>query len=210
MTDLSPLPAPDSDTRRIFLAVELSPDVHGAVAELSSRLQKGAQFTPARLVWAPESNLHVILYFLGPVSRAKTDALAREVQNYAPTCAPFTLDLRGVGIFPKQANVPPKVLWIGVHKPPAGLLTLRDACATAIRRAGLEVPDQDFLPHITLARFKSTKGLTPLMTQLRNHEFAKLGKSPVAQVTLMESITGGGQARYEAIARFPLADPKEG
>ncbi len=193
---------------RLFFAVEITEEVRAAVATLSTRLQKAAHFTPLRASWVPAESFHLTLYFLGNLERARAEVLARNLPRAAQGISPFILDFRKLGVFPPEGPKPPRVLWLGVHRPPEALSELRRNCATVIRAAGLEVPSQDFSPHLTLARFRSTKGLAVFRRQLREYENAKVGKSEVRRVVLMQSITGRGPARYEPWAAADFSPPK--
>jgi 2'-5' RNA ligase len=200
-----PQPAP----LRLFIAVELDDPTRLALTKLADSLAKAARFTPARLVWVPPQNFHLTLFFLGATPPGIAHEIARQMQYCASNCAPFALDVRHISTFPQTRGVPPKVLWVGIHRPPEALTALREAMADALRAAGARVPDQNFTPHITLARFKSTKGLTPLMNQIRPYQFTHVGVSRVDRVTLMESLTGDGPAVYRPVQQFPLAQSEE-
>lgn len=198
-----------SATPRLFLAVELTDTIRSQAASLSGRLQKAAHFTSLRATWVPPENLHLTLFFLGDVPAAQAQRLCRTMTDAAAAVPPFKLDFRKLGVFPPDGPKPPRVLWIGVHRPPEELIRLRRACSLAIQRAGLPVPDQDFTPHLTLARFRSTKGLGPFRQQLRTYEHAKIGTCGVHRLLLMESITGGGPARYTPYAAAGLGAPNK-
>ncbi len=193
-------------TRRLFFALELSDQVRAATVDLVSRLQKAAHFTPARVVWVPEDNYHLTLWFLGDVKPALK--LARLLPEAVSGMEPFELDSRHLGTFPSGGR-PPSVLWTGIHNPPEALQDLRDRCASLMARAGIAIPDPEgeYHPHVTIARFKSAKGIYAFQKQMETYQFAKLGKTTVKRLVLMESITGDGPARYEpfATADFPGA-----
>ncbi len=196
-----------AETKRLFFAVELSDDAREAVDDIAERLRKASVFTACKPVWVPAQNLHVTLYFLGEVSQKVADNLVEMMPEAAAGFGHFDIDLRHLGYFPTDGREPPKVLWVGIHNPPADLGRLRAACASLIARAGLPVPEQAFSPHITLARFKSTKGLAAFRSMAKTYQFVKLGTSPVLRLTLMESVTGDGQAMYRPYSRaeFPHA-----
>lgn len=195
----------DKETRRLFFAVELDEAVRQNLASLVERLQKAAQFTPVRISWVPASHFHTTLYFLGETSQQIADQLATLLPEAVKDIPPFPLDIRHIGVFPKDSGRPPRVLWAGVHNPPDALMRLRERCASIIARAGLPVPDQNFTPHITLARFRSAKGLHPFQRVLQEYQFFKAGKCEVGRLALMESHTGGGPARYEPYATAPFS-----
>jgi 2'-5' RNA ligase len=192
-------------TQRLFLALELDPPTHAALVDLSTRLQKGALFTPARFAWVPPENFHLTLFFLGDTPGEKVGSLLEALTHRAAQIQPFQIDVRHLGYFPQAQGEPPRVLWTGIHQPPAALAQTRDACADALRATGLPVPAQDFNPHITLARIKSTRGLREFQTMARTYDFIKCGRSNVESISLFESQTGGGPARHTPIGRAPLA-----
>ncbi len=193
---------------RLFFAVEISEEIRAKVADLRARLQKAAHFTPLRATWVPPQNYHITLYFLGDLTQKKAGRLVEHLPLAAEGMAPFTLDFRKLGFFPPDGPKPPRVLWLGVHRPPEALAQLRRNCATVIRAAGLPIPGQDFSPHLTLARFRSTKGLSAFRRQLREYEHVKAGTCEVGRVVLMQSITGGGPARYEPYATANFSAPE--
>lgn len=188
------------DTRRLFFALEFTQEVRAATADLAERLRKAAHFTPCRIVWVEPANYHLTLYFLGELTQQTADALAADLAQSAAALEPFLLDLRHVSTFPAEGRQPPRVLWVGIHQAPTGLMAARQLCASMIARAGLPVPQQDFSPHLTLARFKSTKGVHAFRKMLEGYQFTKLGKSEVTRIVLMESLTGKGPATYVPFA----------
>lgn len=213
-TLISDEPVPDASPEpsthvRVFLAVELDQEVRDSVADVASRLRKGALFTSARIVWVPPENYHVTLWFLGEIPRGRADKIARTLPEVAGGIQGFDLDIRRIGTFPDEPRTPPRVLWMDCHRPSPMLELLRQRCASAILRAGLKLPDQEFSPHVTLARFKSTRGLREFRAMMQDYLHVKAGRCPVTRVVLMQSITGGGQARYVPYATGELAPAPE-
>ncbi|CAN5326772.1 RNA 2',3'-cyclic phosphodiesterase [soil metagenome] len=193
--------------RRLFFAIELDEEVKAAIEDLSGRLQKAAHFTPLNAVWTSPNSFHLTLYFIGPVDESMARRLAAGLPTIAAEVQPFMLDVRHLGLFPDENKQPPRVLWTGVHNPPEMLFRLRQLCGALLLRSGLPLPAQEFNPHITLARFKSMKGMFAFRELMKTYRFAKPGKCQVGRIVLMESITGGGPAHYQpfATADFPPA-----
>lgn len=196
----------DQTTRRLFFAIQPPEAIRANIADFASRLQKAALFTPVRLKWVQAEGFHVTLYFMGDVPAALLEPLREAAAERIARVPSFTLDYRRLGVFPADTSEPPRVLWLGIHRPPPAARLLREACADALREAGLPVPDQDFSPHVTLARFKSTRGLGPFRKQTRDYEFYRAGKGAVGSAHLMESLTGSGPAQYVSIGAFPLKE----
>lgn len=177
------------------------------MSESVERLKKAVHFTPMQITWVPQESFHITLYFLGELSQSVADRLGGFLTEAPVPVAPFLIDMRHLGTFPNDGKAPPRVLWAGMHQPPEALQQVRLHAGSLIARAGLPLPAQDFTPHVTLARFKSTKGLFVFKKLLETYRFAKFGKCEVGRLVLMESLTGGGPARYVPFQTAPLQRP---
>lgn len=195
-------PPPAEPGVRLFFCVQPDAEMREAMADLSSRLQKAARFTPLRATWMEPDAFHVTLHFLGEVPESAAKALVKRLPLAVAKIPPFELDFRHVGYFPKVG--PPTVVWLGVHKAPPHLEALRQAVGGLARSVGADIGEKDFTPHVTYARLKSAKGTNVFAKMLETYKFAKLDKCPIAEVTLMQSITGNGPASYKTYATAPL------
>lgn len=196
-------------TVRLFFTIEIEASVSEAVEDLAQRLQKAARFTPARISWVPPGNRLVTLFFLGETPLEDAQELASDLETATTGIEPFELDVRKLDFFPADGVSPPKVLWVGIHNPPDGLIRLRNNCAKLLERKKIAIPGGDFTPHITLARLKSTRGLNPLRKQFEAYRFVKLGKYEVTRLVLMQSTPGEKFAVYSPYATAPLESSKE-
>lgn len=193
-----------SNTVRLFFAITPSSDIAESISNTVIGLQKAMTFSNAKIAWVSSANYHVTLYFLGEVQTETAAQLKESLAESAKTVKPFQTDFRGVGFFPQHDKKPPRVLWAGVHNPPTELDHLRERCASSILKAGLTLPEQDFTPHVTIARIKSTRDLIILRKQVAEIKYSKFGVCTINELVLMQSITGNGPARYEPFARAPL------
>ena len=127
---------------RLFAGIAL-PD---GVAQSLSALQAGVP--GAR--WQTREQLHLTLRFIGEAdgrtAAAIDDALA------AISARPFTLELKGVGLFGGKR---PHTLWAGVAANDA-LFHLQRKIESALQRIGLEADRRRYTPHVSLARLKGT------------------------------------------------------
>jgi 2'-5' RNA ligase len=181
---------------RLFIALRPPPAVRSALLSLSHGMS--GDVPGAR--WQDDDQLHLTLRFVGAVERPVAEdvaaALARLVAP-APSVA-----LAGVGRFERRGGT--EAVWAGVapHGPLAHLARKVDqACV----RAGLPAERRAYLPHVTLARFSRSAGLSPAIDRwLAAH--AGLASEPFAltHLVLYESHLGTDGARYEAVARWPL------
>ena len=63
----------------------------------------------------------------------------------------FDLQIGGLGCFPNQRA--PRVIWIGIHAPPA-LSSLQKSVEAGVARLGYEREPRAFSPHLTLGRVR--------------------------------------------------------
>ena len=105
------MPKPATDTWRVFIAVELPPEVRARLAQHVDSLRKA--IPDVRASWARQENLHLTLKFLGEVPIAKVEVLSVSAGAAARASDHFDLVVGGCGAFPPHGN--PRVLWIGIE-----------------------------------------------------------------------------------------------
>ena len=181
---------------RAFIAIEVSQEVRDAVsalvAELESRI-RGAR-------WVPPENLHLTLRFLGNVEDRFLGGISDELKPVVAHCAPFRLELRGIGLFPSPRR--PRVLGALIPQPPRELLGLQRQLEGSLVKQGLPPLERVFNPHLTFARFRKSGGdLRRIQAEL---ESRALGFVSVDEVIVFESMLKASGAVYHARARFPL------
>ena len=139
---------------RVFIAIELPPDVRKSLSNHINRLRNALRDVHAS--WSREENLHLTLKFLGNTPVAKIEALSQAAQRAAGRFQPFDLIVCRCGAFPPRGQ--PRVLWIGIDDPTGELTklhrTLEDECA----KAGFVREGRPFHPHLTIARLRKPKG----------------------------------------------------
>jgi len=127
--------------KRLFVAVDLPPDVRRLVASLREDIP-GAR-------WCPEEQLHLTLSFIGDADDVLFGSIREALAGIS--CPSFRLALTGIGSFPPRRH--PRVPRTGLTAPP-GLAELKRAVDQALAAAGVEPEEREFSPHITLARLK--------------------------------------------------------
>jgi 2'-5' RNA ligase len=177
---------------RLFVAIELPPDIRGRLAGLCSGLP-GAK-------WVGPEALHLTIRFIGEVDGALADDIHDALSRIdAPG---FDLVVGGVDCFEASGKV--HTLWTGVEKQPL-LLHLREKVESALVRAGCPPERRKFKAHITLARFRGGAG-ERVGSYIQ--QFSRFATPPfaVAHFTLFRSHLGANGPHYEALARYPLKD----
>ena len=179
--------------RRLFVAIEVPPEVRAGVEESFARWR--AALPRAR--WVPPHNLHVTLWFIGPVRSHLVAEVSSAVEAAASTVGPFATRLNGVGAFPSAARA--RVLWAGLDDRAGCMATLALALDAEL---GAAFPPQvrEFHPHLSVARCDPPVRLPDMATGIDLPPFT------VSRAVLFESCARRGAApRYEAMAAHPLA-----
>jgi len=187
---------------RLFIAIEVGPDIQRAVSRVVDELRQRAERTAprARVSWVKAERSHLTVRFIGeadePLHRAIVSALEPELSTRS-----FDLTIAGTGSFPPGR--PPRVLWAGVTTGLAEIQALEREVASRLEGLPLPRPDRDYHPHLTLARVTYPAGLRPaaLLSGLENSPF---GTVRVEAVTLFESRLSSKEPVYLAHGRTSL------
>ncbi|GAA5139043.1 RNA 2',3'-cyclic phosphodiesterase [Pseudonocardia adelaidensis] len=179
---------------RLFVAVTPPPQ---ALDELRSDTAAQRSARP-ELRWARPDQWHLTLAFLGDVGDAARADLSTRLGRTAARHPPMRLALHGAGRFGDR------VLWTRVTGDVVALRGLAASVRAAARRAGVDVEDRPYRPHLTLARARDGADLRPVVEALAG--FA--GRTWTAgELHLVRSHLGAGPgrtARYEPLASWPL------
>lgn len=161
--------------------------------------------------WTDPARLHVTLSFLGEVAETELEALGHRASEIARAHSPFSLELGGLGAFPKIAR--PRVLWMGLKPVEGSEKQAGDVAALAADLSRLcgdfgnaEPPNEAKL-HVTLARSK----VNPTRADGARYREAsvgldmlQLGELSVTEFVLFSSNLAAAAPQYEPLRRFPL------
>ncbi len=190
---------------RLFIAVELTPDLRQAIGRVQAELQ--GQLAPRVVRWTHPDGIHLTLKFLGDTPPEQTPAIAQAMRMAAASFEPFTLVVAGLGSFPNPRQ--PRVVWVGVPAVPKALAGVQRALD--LHLAGLDYPRETrpFNPHLTLGRVNDRATLAERQTLaalLSRTQIAELGSLPVQEIVLFRSELRPAGAVYSVQARAPLSN----
>lgn len=134
------------ETYRLFIAVELSPEVQAELAVVQQYLKRGN--FPVKWV-APEA-MHLTLHFLGERDVTLLPQLSTALGAALSGQSRMTLRLDGAGAFPNLRR--PSVVWAGVGGATAALERAQAAAGAALESLGLPRETRPFRAHLTLGR----------------------------------------------------------
>ena len=189
---------------RLFLGIELSPELQGAAANVSERarttIDKAAPRAPIR--WVNPENLHITTWFLGEVDDERAQRVHAVLEEPFST-RQFTLQLEGVGTFPPSGR--PRVIWIGISQGVESLVALYQELSQRLPALGFEPERRAYTPHLTLARVKEIRAAdaAAVRRSLNSLRFPAVD-GEVDHLTLFRSRLSPKGAQYEAVLRVPL------
>lgn len=115
-------------------------------------------------------NIHLTIRFLGDISPAMVDAIHEEMKQLS--FSPFTIELNGLGAFPKL--IYPRVVWAGIRQGADELRKVFSQLEPRLRGLGFKPDNKGFSPHLTIARVRTGRNKAELVKriqELENYEF---------------------------------------
>jgi 2'-5' RNA ligase len=177
---------------RAFIAVEVSEELREKMAEL----QKQLLLEGVKLV--EEENLHLTMHFLGEIDESMKDKVITAMNKL--NCNKFEMSCEGVGAFPSKNYI--RVIWVSAQAPE--LKQIYDQLGTEFARLGFK--QEQFSPHITLARVKFLKDKGKLSEFLEENEGIEIGECKVEGVFLKKSTLTPKGPIYENVYEKKLLE----
>jgi 2'-5' RNA ligase len=152
--------------------------------------------------WVRTDGLHLTVRFLGPTTADRLPGVERAVTATAAGARPLRIRIHGGGGFPRPDR--PRTLWLRVAEGEDHLAALAQGLDDHLAAEGWPRETRPFRAHLTLARSDGVRAgpetLRRLVAEAENLDVSWQAD----ELMLMESITGGGPARYEPLLRLPL------
>jgi 2'-5' RNA ligase len=179
---------------RLFFAFDIpqreNERVQAALSSLAQVLEG------ARVI--PFEDRHVTLRFLGEVDDETVPAVVAAARSAAAGAERGYVSLEGLGAFPHQARA--RVLWAGITDPSSAAARLAGALGAMLVPLGFEPEERAYVPHLTLARFRTPVALPP---GFETH-LSEGPRFPLASFNLVQSHVTSAGARYEVMESFAL------
>jgi len=199
--------------KRIFISTgEMPPEI----LEHVEKVQK--DFADFNIRWVKPDQLHVTLAFLGEIDEEKIQKVLEVARETATNCFPSTLALHSLGVFPEAGH--PRVLWMGFNHQDRGkrLAAIAFSLQQKLILAGFAQKDRlvpseklsttgewvEFEAHLTLGRFKKTKGGEALQKLLDKYQNTTFGEMQLEAIYVMESELTSEGPIYKVIERVGL------
>lgn len=183
---------------RLFIAIELPPEVQRHLARVQDRLQQEVRSAS----WTKQANLHLTLKFLGEVPEPDVPQLTSALTAIHPI-EPFNLLACGITCFPSHGPI--RIVAASFNGDEVRLRSLYHAVEETTAALGFARERRDYHAHATLARPRSLlpSAAKDKLTAVSSPHFP--GPSFTAcEFVLMESRLLRQGAQYTPLARFPL------
>lgn len=195
---------------RLFVALELPPEVREAAASVARELKSSG----ADVKWVKPESMHLTLKFLGETPDDQVPDVKSALKEACTGKPALELTVKGCGSFPGQKK--PQVVWLGLE---GQIDALRDLAVTI--EAGLELlgfpPERrSFKAHLTLGRMRrgprrggrgGEQGgpVGPLVRAIAAQKEYQGPAFRADNVVLMKSTLTPTGPIYEPLAEFRLA-----
>ncbi len=200
-------------TNRIFIAINLPPEIKKELEghqkqkaqELGCFWKSKEQSLPVK--WTKPENIHLTLLFLGNIYEKDLRSVFELVKEVSRRHKPFEIDLGQVIYAPPRAR-PPRMIWVLVRES-GNLLRLKKDLDSGIKNTLPYIftkEDREFLPHLTLARFKPAFYKEPGIKKIEetNKDTGQNLNFKPGSVEVMESILKPRGPEYRILKSFPL------
>jgi len=166
---------------RCFISVDVEDaNLLDGVMEVISQLAS----TRAHIKPVERENIHLTLRFLGEIDPSLIDRIYRVLQSIA--FKPFTMKIERLGAFPSISN--PRVIWLGVSTGANELKNIHSQLERGLEDLGFKREREEFIPHITIARVKSSRNKALLVKKIMELQNVEIGEMVVDTIRLKQSI----------------------
>lgn len=174
---------------RAFIAIELSNEIRGSLAQIESHLK----YSGADVKWVEKDNIHLTLKFLGEITEEKSEKIKYILDEIAKQTKPFELSLKiseegsapFLGAFPNLDH--PRVIWVGLDKGAAESRLAAEKVDDALLKIGFQKESRPFAAHLTIGRVRSPKNKEALKEKISNLQFKAYSLQLIDAITLFQS-----------------------
>jgi len=188
---------------RSFLAFELPIEIKEIVARVSGEIRR----YHLDVRWVKVDNIHLTVVFMGDIHTEELKSIKERVKKSCFKYAPFEISLQGVGFFPNRRN--PQVLWLGLNGALERISFFRNSLQKGLKSFGVKQEKRRFKPHLTLGRFRKSKGRDSLPDELiTRYKYPASPICPLNELVLFKSELQPGGAVHTKLESWRLTGKK--
>ena len=183
--------------KRLFIGFKTSKEIAKVIPLLKTTIN---QKDINAFKWLSGQSIHITLAFLGNIDVKLLLPLIESIKKII-NIKKFILEVEGTGVFPSQKY--PHILWLGINNGEKILIELQNQINSAITPLIKNKRDEQFKPHITIARLKNQN------MKINVSSFLNTVYSPIEflvdSIYLYESQLSSQGVIYTSLAMFPLS-----
>ena len=180
---------------RAFIGIDLPPNIKEKIRSIQELLHQDIDCK-----WINPDNSHITLKFLGDINEDRAEKIKIIIEETAKKHAAFNGSLSSLGFFPDDKK--PRVFFIAVGRS-ENLKLISQCLEEKLEKIGFKKED-NFKPHITLARLKTAQKLKNLKKKTAD---LVLGQElPIKELVLYKSALTQNGPVYEKIFTSSLTD----
>lgn len=176
---------------RLFVSMDVEDE---NVTRRISEVQRRMFETQADLKPVDAKILHLTLVFIGEVHESMVNRISESLSTVKGT--PVEIELRGLGAFPTVSQ--PRVVFVKIGKGAGELVERAKQTSEALSRVGLKM-NEDFSPHLTLARVRSRVNIDRLILFIKSNGDILIGETITSRLRLKKSILTPRGSIYETL-----------
>lgn len=184
-----------NETLRAFIALDLPEGTKEALAHFVE--QQKPLYPEGK--WVRGEHFHVTLVFFPALPLQRVQDIQSLLRELGATFPPYHTFLKEAGTFPSWQRA--RVLWIGFDEEGREKTrAIAEAVFKRLKAIGIACEeDREFVPHVTLARFKTPR-------KLERASFLSWSPIPVTigEIALFESILRPSGPEYRKLVHVPL------
>lgn len=138
---------------RLFVAIEIPLEVKDVVCKMTVSLKESIN----DVRWVSAERIHITLKFLGSVMKESIEKIEKVMGPLCAAYPPMDLSLGDLGAFPGLTR--PRVVWVALGGETERLTTLQSEIEKGCADIGFPEEKRAYMPHLTLGRVKSYKGV---------------------------------------------------
>ena len=167
-------------TIRTFIAFDTPETVRTKIARIQSELRK----VTADIRWESQDKFHVTIKFLGDMEETVLPHVIEDIEEELKGSAPFSVTYTGIGAFPNNRS--PHVIWAGCKNLDGKLLEIKHTLDGCLVLRGFPIDHRTFLPHITLGRVNSNRGLPDVQALMQTLQL-KPHNATIREICVLKS-----------------------
>lgn len=186
---------------RLFLAIEVPDIVKSQIASFIQKIQRNFPDLDAK--WVVPQNLHVTLAFLGETREDCLPSVKNAAAQAANKRQTLSLELEGLGVFPNPSFI--RIVWIGMRRGGDEVKTLCRDLRQNLLTAHINFDqEQDFHPHLTLARVQRPPRRREEFQKFLQTENPNFGSWKSKELSLVKSRLAKPYPIYTTLLKFPF------